>query len=65
MLTEQELLDYLRTAIQQAGSQQAFARQHGISAQYISDVLRGRREIGAKIAQALGYERVVRYRKVG
>jgi transcriptional regulator with XRE-family HTH domain len=35
----------------------------GVSSQYLSDVLHGRREPGPKILNALGLERVVTYRK--
>lgn len=62
MLSEQDILERLRAAIRAAGSQQAFSREHGISAQYINDVVRGRREPGHKILEALGAERVVSYR---
>lgn len=61
MLTEQELIERLRDAVNRAGSQKDFAQQHGISEQYLSDVLRSRREPGQKILDALGVERVVRY----
>jgi hypothetical protein len=63
MLTEHELIERLRDAVHRAGSQSAFARQHGLSEQYLSDVLRSRREPGQKILDTLGFERVVRYRE--
>jgi hypothetical protein len=62
VFTKQELVERLRTAIASAGSQEAFAAQHDIAAAYISDVMRGRREPGQKILDALGVERVVTYR---
>lgn len=62
MLTEQDVLEQLRTAVRAAGNQQAYAAQIGISGQYLSDVLRGRREIGSKILDVLGLEKVVSYR---
>lgn len=61
-MNEQDILDRLRAAIEQVGSQRAFADQHGISLQYVNDVLRKRREPGQKILDALGIERVVIYR---
>jgi transcriptional regulator with XRE-family HTH domain len=64
MLSEQDIRERLRAAVAAAGSQQAFARQCDISAQYINDVLRGRREPGQKILTALGVERVVTYREL-
>jgi hypothetical protein len=44
--------------------QAAWARAHKISAQYLNDVLHGRREPGPKILQAIGFEKVVTYRPV-
>ena len=63
MLTEQDVIARLQAAIAAAGSQTAFAQQHGMSDQYVSDAVRGRREIGRKILDALGLERVVSYRE--
>lgn len=44
-------------------SQKAFAEQAAISAAYVCDVLKGRREPGEAICRALGVERVISYRK--
>ncbi len=54
----------VRIAEQEAGGKAALAAQWGISAQYIGDVMRGYRDPGKSILRALGYERVVLYRKV-
>lgn len=62
-MNEQDVLDRLRAAIELAGSQKRFAEQHGISLQYVNDVLRKRREPGQKILDALGIERFVNYRE--
>lgn len=62
LFTEQDILDHLRAAIHAIGSQKLFAQHYHISQQYLSDVLRGRREPGQKILDALGYERIVFYR---
>lgn len=63
MLTGQEMIDRLRVAVNREGSQKNFAERHDISEQYLSDVLRGRREPGQKILDAIGVERVVVYRE--
>lgn len=42
-------------------TQAEWARTHGISAAYVSDVIQGRREPGEKILKALGLEKVVTY----
>lgn len=44
-------------------SQKALAERIGISQAYLSDVLRGRRD-PAHILRRLGYERVIRYRRI-
>jgi hypothetical protein len=62
-LTELDVMERLRAAITAAGSQRAFADQHKISLQYVNDVLRGRRDPGQKILDALGIDRVVIYQE--
>lgn len=63
-----EDVDHIRGLVRQAeqsvGGQKALASQWGISVQYISDVLRGYRDPGKSILAALGYERVILYRKI-
>jgi transcriptional regulator with XRE-family HTH domain len=44
-------------------TQKSLAKQFGISTAYLSDFLSGRREAGAKILNALGYEITPFYRK--
>ena len=61
MISEQEMLRRLRVAVQKSGSQRAFATEHGVSPQYVCDCLKGRRNIGVSVAQALGYRPVVAY----
>lgn len=47
------------------GSQTALARYLGISSSYLSDVIKGKRDPGASVLDALGLARVVRYAKIG
>jgi len=42
-------------------SQKVVAAELGISPQYLSDILKGRREISTEVARRLGFERVVTY----
>ncbi len=65
MISRDAIVALMRTAIDKAGSPDALAAQWGISVQYIADVLRGYRDPGKSILKALGYERVVLYRKKG
>lgn len=43
--------------------QKDVAERLGISPQYLCDVLKGRRDISAHLAERLGYERIVAFRK--
>ena len=45
------------------GSQASWAKAHGVSPAYLSDVLNGRREPGEAILNALGLTRVAVYQK--
>ncbi len=63
MITRDELTDLIRVAVQAAGSQRALARQWEVAPAYITDLLHGLRDPGPKILEAMGYERVVTYRK--
>lgn len=63
MITHAELIALLREQAQP--SAKAYAQRVGIAQSYLSDVLNGRRDPGKSILRALGYERVVLYRKKG
>lgn len=52
----------LRQHCNRAGGQKAFAEMHGISPQWVSDVLNARKEPGPSILSALGLVKVVTYR---
>lgn len=56
-------VEALRAAVEEFGTQTAFAAKHGISLPYVNDVLRGHRDPGDKILDALGLEKVVTYRR--
>ncbi len=66
-----EDVEYIRflvqSALKDAGTEgrAALAARWGISIQYIIDVARGYRDPGKSILAALGYERVILYRKKG
>jgi transcriptional regulator with XRE-family HTH domain len=54
-----------RTLIKQCqqSTQRAVARRYGISAQYLSDVMQGRRAPGEKLLKALGLRKRISYTK--
>lgn len=57
-------MDARELLMKQVGNSQAeWARKHGVSPAYVSDVLAGRREPGKLVLDALGLERVITYRK--
>ena len=62
-MNKEQVIDLLRAACVKAGSQTAWATERGIATAYVSDVLKGRREPGAKLLDALGIERIVTYRR--
>ena len=60
-LTTNQLLGLLRAEADAAGSQGALAEKLGVSAQYLSEVMRGKKEAGPAILQPLFLQRDVRY----
>ena len=62
--TPEALIDRLRRVIAEAGSQDAAAKQLGISGAYLCDVMKRRREPGKKLLDGLGYRRIVVYEQV-
>lgn len=64
MLTEQEVLARLRTAVAEAGSLREFAKAHKLTAAYVHDVLHGRRALADRILAAIGVERTIVYRVI-
>jgi hypothetical protein len=52
------ILRRLREECDALGSQARWADQHGVSSQYVSDILAGHRIVSDKIAEVLGFRRV-------
>lgn len=63
-MTKETLLQQIDRRVKRCGSQTKAADSFGISAQYLNDVLTGKREPGGKLLTAMGLERVVTYRTV-
>lgn len=57
-LTHGELLVKLRAYVQKKGSQKAAAEELGVSPQYLTDVLKSRRDISLSLGRKLGFEKV-------
>lgn len=61
-MTESQVRELLRAAIRRFPTMKAFAEHHDLSPQYVTDVMKGRREPAARICHAVGVERAVIYR---
>ena len=53
-MTTAEVVAMLKRACTAAGTARAWAKQHGVSEAYVSDVLNSRRDPGEAICRALG-----------
>lgn len=60
-MNRDQFVEHLKSLIVESGGQSAFARNAGISRQYLSDILRKRREPGAIVANAVGYQKRFKY----
>jgi plasmid maintenance system antidote protein VapI len=64
-VTQDELKGTIEQMVKQWGSQRKVADHLGISAAFLSDIINGNRPISNKVAQKLGYSKVVKYRRDG
>lgn len=62
-MNKQRFVDYLVLLVSRQGSQKDAAQAWGISAAYLTDVLKGRRDPGPKLLKALGIRKEVTYRE--
>jgi len=63
IVTGHDLLDMISSMVDAKGTKRAVAAQFGISEHFLGDVLLGRRPMSAKLAEALGYEKITVYRR--
>ena len=64
LITLHQFIDLLSDEVKKAGSQKDLAKKFGVSAQYVSDVLNGKREPGEAILEPLGLRKVIVYELV-
>lgn len=62
-LSADALLAHLRERVATEGNN-ALAKTLQCSPQFISDICKGKRALGQKVAHALGYEGEMRYKKI-
>lgn len=58
-----DIREAIRRQVRIVGNQSILARSWGISPQYLSDILKGRRDPGEAVLRKLGYEKRVTYAK--
>lgn len=63
-MTKVALMNKIRMRIKRCESQIRAADSMDVSAQYLNDILSGKRDPGGKVLKAMGVERVVTYRSV-
>lgn len=61
MISQADMRNILRHRCEAAGGQKAWALANGISPQYVGDILTGRRDVAARLAKILGYERTISF----
>ena len=64
-LSLQDVVAQLRKQANEAGSQKLLAEKMGVTPQYITDILKGRREPGEAVLKPLGLRKVVSYESEG
>lgn len=65
MKTEANLLHELGAMTKTKGSSQSkVAKTLGISSPFLSDVLKGRRDISSRLAEAMGYKKIVMFERL-
>ena len=60
--TEADMRLILLHQCEEEGGQIHWANKHGLSGQFVNDMLRGRRDVTSLAAEAMGYEKVVVFR---
>lgn len=64
IVEDEEIREELIKQCMEAGSQAAFCRIHGLRLADFNRAIRGLAPINRKLANALGYEKIVIYRKI-
>lgn len=64
MLTQDGIIAYLRSILELHGTQRDLAARVGVSEQYLSDILSGRRDVSDEFAQKIGFRRMIRFARI-
>lgn len=60
-LTEEQLLNNLKVMCKEAGEQSRIAKSLKISTSYLCDIIHKRRSLSSKMANVMGYKRIVHF----
>lgn len=61
--TEHDMRDAIADMIARHGTQAAVAREIGVSQAHLHDIMVGKRSVGGRVAEKLGWEKVRVFRK--
>ena len=62
-VTSDDLIEALKAGVSKT-SQKDMAENLGVTPQFLNDVLRGRREISYRLAEAMGFRRLVLFERI-
>ena len=65
LVNQKYMRQVITNAVIMAGSQAVVAEKVGVSRQYLGDVLHGKREVSANLAEKFGWKRMVVFARVG
>lgn len=60
-----EVIDDIQQLVNSLSTQKKVAEYLGISTQYLTDILKGRRDPGPMVLRKLGFEKVIGYKYIG
>jgi len=55
---DDEVIQLLSAAVQREGTQDAFARRHGLDRTHLNQILNGKKQINTRVLKALGLRKV-------
>lgn len=63
-ITHEKALEIIKGIVKQEGSQYRAARKLDIAASFLGDIVSGKSPISDRVAQKIGYRRVIQFEKV-
>jgi plasmid maintenance system antidote protein VapI len=60
-ITQAEILSIIKEMVGKWGTQKELADHLGISNAYLNDIIHGKQAVSNKVAQKLGYKRVIKF----